>query len=91
VSRHITLADYVTTAGNDESPPSLGVQIAAASEVKAGLHRVVAIDCPDDGRTLAYDGRCRICGGVSWMPAGYVDRHVLLRVRASGEEEAADK
>jgi hypothetical protein len=33
-------------------------------------HNVVII-CPDDGKLVAFRGRCPKCGGASWVPAGH--------------------
>lgn len=32
--------------------------------------KALLIICPDDGTFEAHEGRCPICGGTSWIPAG---------------------
>ena len=34
------------------------------------LTREMAIDCPDCGRQIAFEGKCPKCAGRSWAPAG---------------------
>lgn len=51
------------------------------------------IECPDDGKQIAYRGRCPKCGGASWVPAGHAggipDQQRYRRMRLWTEEEAA--
>ncbi len=87
--RHIALADYENRLGRNHDPIATPEEELSAARDAAGLPRVTPIDCPDCGRTLAVEGRCRKCGGSSWLPAGHVDRRHLRRLleAAEGGEE----
>jgi len=76
--RHIPLSAYATC---DDRPLSIEAELEALAPLSSLTKRVAVIDCPDCGRTLAIEGRCRKCGGASWMPAGHVDRFELQRLR----------
>ena len=41
------------------------------AEQKFELAHSLVIICPDDGKNIAYRGRCPKCGGNSWIPAGH--------------------
>ena len=47
-----------------------------AHEVQGGdrvdLAPVMLIECPDDGRQVAFRGKCPRCAGASWLPAAKV-------------------
>lgn len=79
MTKHIALADYDMPEIGGEMP-TLEQELAAIPErnVPSSKH-ARQIDCPDCGRTVAIQGRCRKCGGDSWRPAGYVD--IVGRVR----------
>jgi hypothetical protein len=67
---------------------TFGDELAGAPDAAfIAKHRIVPIDCPDCGRTLAYRGHCRECGGTSWVPAGHIDRlaHKRLVEAEDGE------
>lgn len=59
-----------------------------------GPEFVLAIDCVDCGRTLAYKNHCGKCGGDSWLPVGYFDRRVMKKLFvqwiASGSTDVGD-
>jgi hypothetical protein len=83
VSRiHIALRGYAT----EEETVVVSIAETTLAELRAlpkrggHLHHVVVIDCPDCGRTLAYDGACRKCAGRSWLPAGRIDRIAIRRL-----------
>lgn len=40
-------------------------------EQKFELAHSLVIICPDDGKNIAFRGRCPKCGGNSWIPAGH--------------------
>jgi len=49
-------------------------------------HDIVVI-CPDDGKFVAFRGRCPKCGGESWVPAGALSREQLAMLdRVLGRE-----
>ena len=41
------------------------------AEQKFELAHSLVIICPDDGKNIAFRGRCPKCGGNSWIPAGH--------------------
>src|SRR3954469_64999 len=43
----------------------------AEGEQKFELSHSLVIICPDDGKNIAFRGRCPKCGGNSWIPAGH--------------------
>ena len=84
--RHIRLADYDVYPGEEPTSSTEEELAALPADAKKPEHHVV-IDCPDCGRTIAIHGRCRKCAGRSWLPAGYVDRAWIKRVRAAESSE----
>jgi hypothetical protein len=67
------------------------------AEQKFELAHSLVIICPDDGKNIAYRGRCPKCGGNSWIPAGHSGgifermkaqrRHNIVTHEDSEEEE----
>ena len=78
--KHIRLVDYLEEAPEPE-PSDLARDLAVIPEWKLRGEHVIAIDCPDCGRSVAFSGACRKCAGKSWLPAGHVDRFALRRMR----------
>lgn len=79
--KHIPLRVVPDLAPCDES---------AALEGESGVLHILSINCADCGRTTTHRGRCRKCGGRSWLPAGHVDRFALRRLREQQKEALSD-
>lgn len=83
---HIRITDYEHELPQIAAVRDVSENLAALPADKVRGEHVVPIDCPDCGRTLAFRGCCRKCGGRSWMPAGHVDRFALRRMVNQQEE-----
>lgn len=85
--RHVRLVDYLEPDQLEIVGLPFEEELAAIPDGAKRSGHVTAIDCPGcDRRTLAYDGRCRMCGGQSWLPAGHVDRVAMKRLREAAAE-----
>jgi hypothetical protein len=64
------------------------------AEQKFELAHSLVIICPDDGKNIAFRGRCPKCGGNSWIPAGHsggiFERMKAQRWRTMTTTSAAD-
>ena len=65
------------------------------AEQKFELAHSLVIICPDDGKNIAFRGRCPKCGGNSWIPAGHsggiFERMKAQRRRSIVEHEAPEE
>jgi hypothetical protein len=68
----------------------MAAELEAVPKMRGHAQHILSIDCPDCGRTIAYNGACRKCAGRSWLPAGHVDRSVLHRLRKGFDQEVAN-